>query len=164
MSQATPLKFSLTGAVELSELEEMRTHAYDDGFGYLTIGVGHVLTQSELSSGKLWISGEPYRWPDGLNPIEVLQLLEQDITDREEVVSDLVCVPLNQHQFDALVIFVFNVGGTAFAGSTLLKRLNDGQYGQVPAQMRRWIHAGGKRVEGLIRRREFTINIWNGRQ
>lgn len=62
-------------------------------------------------------------------------------------------VPLTQQQFDALVSFAFNVGNGAFCDSTLLKRLNAGQYDAVPAQLNRWVKAGGKTLEGLVTRR-----------
>jgi len=68
---------------------------------------------------------------------------------------------INQNQFDALVSFVFNIGGHAFRESTLLKKLNAGEYDQVPDQLRRWIYSGGKVVKGLINRREKEIERWN---
>ncbi len=56
-------------------------------------------------------------------------------------------------QFDALVSFAFNVGQTSFATSTLLKLLNHGDYASVPAQLGRFIFAGGRRLPGLVARR-----------
>jgi lysozyme len=76
-------------------------------------------------------------------------------------VNESVTVPLNQNQFDALVSFSFNVGDNAFRGSTLLKLLNQGQYDQVPAQLRRWVRDNGHVVQGLINRREKEIVLWN---
>ena len=62
-------------------------------------------------------------------------------------------VPLAQHQFDALVSFVFNVGGGAFRESTLLRELNAGDYDAVPRELNRWVKAGGRTLPGLVRRR-----------
>jgi len=98
----------------------------------------------------------------GLSDSQVLDLLKQDMTPAAQVVTNKVTVPLNQNQFDALTSFTFNVGGAAFSGSTLLKLLNQGQYDEVPPQLRRWNKAGGKVVQGLINRRENEIKLWNG--
>ena len=57
-------------------------------------------------------------------------------------------------QFDALVSFVFNVGAGAFGGSTLLRRLNQGEYKAVPAELMRWVNSGGRPLPGLVRRRQ----------
>ena len=77
---------------------------------------------------------------------EAEDLLRQDMKIYEADVKRLVDVPLTQYQFDALVSFVFNLGSGAFGGSTLLKKLNAGDYSAVPAQLMRWNKArvGGK--------------------
>lgn len=88
---------------------------------------------------------------------EAEDLLRQDMKIYEADVKRLVDVPLTQYQFDALVSFVFNLGSGAFGGSTLLKKLNAGDYSAVPAQLMRWNKArvGGKLqpLTGLTRRR-----------
>ena len=65
-----------------------------------------------------------------------------------------------QSQFGALVSFAFNVGIAAFSRSTLLARLNRGHYSAVPGELRRWAHANGKKLPGLVRRREAEIRLW----
>lgn len=69
-------------------------------------------------------------------------------------VNQYVTVPLTQAMFDALVSFVFNVGGKNFEESGLLRVLNDKQYELAADQLVRWDHQGGKVMEGLLRRRE----------
>ena len=145
----------------LEEWEGVRLKAYKDSAGLLTIGVGHLLTKSELSSGKININGESVKYGNGLTAEQADELLEQDVKTAETTVNNNVKVELNQHQFDALVSFTFNVGGGAFKGSTLLKKLNNGQYDQVPAQLMRWDKAGGKVVPGLKKRRESEVKLWN---
>jgi len=81
-------------------------------------------------------------------------LLLEDISDFEEEVNKCVKVPLTQNQFDALVAWTFNLGGTNLRNSTMLKVLNEGEYEKVPSEMKRWNKAAGKTLEGLIRRRE----------
>jgi len=77
-------------------------------------------------------------------------------------VNSGVKVALNQNQFDSLVSFTFNTGIQAFADSTLLKMLNQGNYDAVPDQLRRWVRAGGNVVQGLVNRRENEIKLWLG--
>lgn len=81
------------------------------------------------------------------------RMLRKELSVTEDAIETLVKVPLNQHQFSALVVLVYNIGVGAFKGSTLLKLLNQGKYEQVPAQMARWCNAGGKKINGLARRR-----------
>ncbi len=65
-----------------------------------------------------------------------------------------VTVPLNQNQFDALVSLTYNIGSGAFNNSTLLKKLNKGDYQGAADQFLVWNKAGGKVMKGLVRRRE----------
>jgi lysozyme len=81
------------------------------------------------------------------------RMFAKELAVHEDAVERLVTVPLNQNMFDALTSFVYNCGPGALQNSTLLKLLNQGKYEQVPAQLMRWCNAGGKRYEGLARRR-----------
>ena len=81
------------------------------------------------------------------------EILEEDIGTAEGVVIRSVEVPLSPHQFDALVSFVFNVGGRAFRGSTLLRKLNGGDYAGAAEEFRCWKYINGEVSRGLIRRR-----------
>jgi lysozyme len=65
--------------------------------------------------------------------------------------------------FDALVSWTFNLGPTNLSSSTLLKVLNSGDYEGVPAQIKRWNKAGGKVLEGLVRRREAEALLFEGK-
>ena len=90
--------------------------------------------------------------------------LRFDLKDSEAAVKNMVTVPLTQNQFDGLVSFVFNLGQGAFASSTLLKKLNAGDYAAVPAQLMRWNKArvGGvlKPLNGLTRRRSAEATLF----
>ncbi len=130
----------------LKEVEGCKLKAYRDVAGILTIGYGHT---------------ERVREGDCLTPQEAIDLLYDDIKPRSNAVKNMVLVPLEQWQFDALVSFVFNIGTTAFDHSTLLKRLNQNLYDSIPNQMRRWVYADGKIVKGLVNRREKEIALWN---
>jgi lysozyme len=88
-------------------------------------------------------------------------LLLNDIKDAENTVNKLVKTTITQNQFDALVCLVFNIGGTNFKNSTLLKLLNYETLLQVPAQFMRWVYAGGKKLKGLENRRLAEVELWN---
>lgn len=155
---------SLARAVLLAIAEDWRNVVYNDIDGSPTIGVGHLLTPSERTSGKVSIAGRNVYWGKGLSDIEVAQLFAQDVALCEESINNLVKVPLEQHQFDALVLFIFNVGRQAFAQSTLLRLLNLGEYVEVPKQLRRWVYSDGKIIKGLKNRREEEVAIWNNQE
>jgi lysozyme len=157
------MQMSSHGLDLLQQWEGFKLQVYKDSAGLPTIGVGHLLTKSELSSGKININGVPVKYADGLTTQQVNDLLAQDVQPAATAVNNGVKVALNQNQFDTLVSFTFNVGVGAFASSTLLKLLNQGQYEQVPTQLLRWTRAGGQVVQGLVNRRNNEIKLWNGK-
>ncbi|EDV9112271.1 lysozyme, partial [Salmonella enterica subsp. enterica] len=81
------------------------------------------------------------------------EFLDNDLRQVESCISERVTVALNQNQFDALVSFVFNVGRQAFSDSTLLKKLNEGNYRAAADQFTRWVYDNDKFVQGLYNRR-----------
>jgi lysozyme len=81
------------------------------------------------------------------------RLLVKELSGYEDAVERLVKVELNQNEFDALVLLVFNIGIGAFQKSTLLKLLNQGKRDAASAQFMRWVNGGGKRLNGLVKRR-----------
>lgn len=133
---------------------------YRDVANKPTIGIGHLLTAKELSTGTVRIGADDVPWADGLSDVQIDALLDQDLLWARRVVSEAITVPLTQHEFDALVSFTFNVGPGHFRSSTLVKKLNAGDYQAVPDQLRRWVYAGGKEVQGLKNRREMEIRLW----
>jgi lysozyme len=93
------------------------------------------------------------------------QRLLDDLEEHGKIVKKSVNVPLTQGQYDALVSFVFNLGGAAFRSSTLLKKLNSGDYDACPEQIMRWNKArvDGKLtpLRGLTRRRAAEAAIFS---
>lgn len=142
------------------EFEEGRVPSvYRDSAGHPTIGIGHKLTQSEISSGKIRLrSGviiDTRRGP--ISDEEINVIFASDI-HRFEVALNEAIVPesllaLTQRQYDSLVSWAFNVGAGAARGSTLVKRLNAGDFHAVPDELRKWNKAGGRVVKGLANRR-----------
>ena len=92
------------------------------------------------------------------------ELLLEDISEFEDHVMNNVKVSLNQNQFDAMVSWTFNLGAGNLKSSTLLKVLNGNDYEDVPEQIKRWNKAGGKVLEGLIRRREAEALLFAGKE
>jgi lysozyme len=123
----------------IKDHEGLRLTAYKDGGGVWTIGYGH--TGSDVREGLTIPLSEAER------------LLTRDLRTAEGYVNRLVQVKLTQNQFDALVSFVYNLGGEAFANSTMLRLLNAGDYEGAAKQFPRWNKDNGKVVQGLINRR-----------
>jgi lysozyme len=89
------------------------------------------------------------------------QLLQADVRTAESAVKRLVRVALTQGQYDALVDFVFNIGETQFASSTLLRKLNAGDYRSASFEFDRWNKAGGRILNGLVKRRDNEEALFN---
>tara|TARA_Y100000389_G_scaffold42520_1_gene37234 strand:- start:233 stop:676 length:444 start_codon:yes stop_codon:yes gene_type:complete len=133
------MNISQEGLALIKKFEGCRLKAYRCSANVLTIGYGHTGGVKE---------------DDTISQPEADELLEKDIAKFEEYVNDNVIVELKQHQFDALVAWTFNLGPGNLRESTMLKKLNDADYASVPFEMRRWNKAGGKTLDGLIRRRQ----------
>lgn len=155
------MRIDQAGIDFIKSVEGVKPFAYLDVAGLPTVGAGHLLTHDELTSGKILLDGHAYRYHDGLSDNVIERLLMRDLHIAELAVKTDVKVALNQHQYNALVSFAFNVGINAFRKSTLLKRLNAGAYAAVPEQMRRWIFSAGQQIKGLKNRREKEIELWN---
>ena len=101
---------------------------------------------------------------DTVSQEEADKLLLHEMEEYEGYISDMVYVDLEQNQFDAMVSWVFNLGPANLKTSTLLKVLNAKDYEGVPAQIKRWNKAGGKVLQGLIRRREAESLLFAGKE
>ena len=82
----------------------------------------------------------------------------------EGYINDMVTVDLKQNEFDALVSWVFNLGPSNLSSSTLLSKLNNKVWDDVPNQIKRWNKAGGKTLQGLVRRREAEALLFEGKE
>ena len=80
--------------------------------------------------------------------------LREDASAGARAVKKCVHVPLSQTEFDVYTSFAFNIGVGAFCNSTLVKRLNSGDYASACSELRRWVYVKGRRVQGLVNRRE----------
>lgn len=150
---------SAEGEEKIVQWEGEVLHAYDDfdpkhrpvtpGIavrGTLTIGVGHT--------------GPDVRPGMKITKAESRALLRKDLDAFERAVENAVVVALNDNQFAALVSFAFNVGQGNFLKSTLLKKLNAGNYAAVPTELMKWTKSKGKQMQGLVNRRAQEAALW----
>ncbi len=124
--------------------EGKRLNAYDDGVGVWTIGYGTIKYPNSVRVKK----------GDTCTEQQAEDYLRNDLAKFEAAINKLVKVPLTQNQFDALASFTYNLGETNLTNSTLLKKLNKGDYQGAADQFLVWNRAGGKVMKGLVRRRE----------
>ena len=118
------MRISEQGIELLIEREALRTKAYLDTVGVPTIGVGH--TGPEVYLGLEW------------SRQKCIEAFHEDLARFEDAINSHVTVNLTQYQFDALVSFSFNVGISAFIGSTLLKKINANSMDEAATQFDRW--------------------------
>lgn len=150
--------------IELIKLwEGFKPQIYKDVVGLLTIGVGHLVTTSEKTQGYVFVEGTKLPLDRSWTSEEVNLVLKKDLSRFVDSINKLVKVPLTQNQFDALVSFSFNVGVGNFSNSTLLKVINQGKLNLVQSELRKWVKAGGKTVQGLVNRRNNEIKLWEGK-
>jgi len=140
------MKTSKAGLDLIKHFEGCELKAYECAGGVLTWGWGH--TRNVIENGE--ISQE-----------KADELLIQDIEEIESQVESLVTVELNQHQWDAILSWTFNLGCGNLRSSTLLKVLNEGKYDKVSEQIVRWDKASGKVLAGLTRRRRCEAILFD---
>jgi len=139
----------MEGLALIKKFEGCELEAYQCSAGVWTIGYGHT---KGVAPG------------DSVSQEEAEQMLVDELHEYESYINEYVTVALSQNQFDALVSWVYNLGPANLKASTMLKVLNSGEYEDVPAQMKRWNKAGGKILEGLIRRREAEACLYQGKE
>lgn len=125
--------------------EGLSLSPYLDSVGIPTIGYGNTYY---LDGKKVSLCDKPLTIEQAEN------LLMLSLKEYEEGVKELVKVPINENQFGALVSFAYNVGLGNLAKSTLLKKLNSSDYLGASEEFLRWNKAGGKVLNGLIKRRK----------
>ena len=119
--------------------------------GWPTIGYGHVVRDAERE-----------RFADGIDEATAEELLRRDVETAERAVLRLIRVSLEDGRFDALGSFAFNLGAGALQRSTLRRKANRAEHDAVPAEFRRWVWAGGRKLKVLVRRREAEAALYAG--
>lgn len=136
----------------IKRFEGFEPEIYLDAAGLPTIGYGHLLRP-----------GEAEMFAGGISYEAATALLIKDVLSAERAVLRLIQVPLTDGQFDALVSFTFNLGSGALQRSTLRRKVNREEHADVPEQLMRWVWAGGRKLKGLIQRREFEVQFYKSR-
>ena len=134
-------------AVELvKKFEGFSEHPYTCPAGKLTIGYGSTMWGSNGKKRRVW---ESLR----VTEAEATAQMVADLDELAIKIQDDVVVPVSNAQIGALAAFAYNVGFTALRTSTLLRKLNLGDYKGAADQLDRWVHAGGTKLRGLATRR-----------
>lgn len=128
----------MTGLDIVKEAEGLWLSAYLCPAGIPTIGYGHT---KGVKLGDTCTKEQAEKW------------LENDFFTAKQEVKAVVKVPLRENQLDALASFVFNLGVRKLTQSTLLKKLNAGDYSGAAAEFDKWVFAGKVKLNGLIKRR-----------
>jgi len=153
-----PRQVSRAGLDLIKSFEGFSAKWYPDpahGWKVATIGFGHTDAAGapkHATSKGLVLSAEA-----------ATEILANDLEQYAEAVERAVKLPLSDNQFAALVSFTYNVGAGALAKSTLVKKLNAGNYGAVRSELAKWNKAGGKTLKGLTRRRAAEADLFEAK-
>lgn len=132
-------KINAAGLDLIKKFEGCRLKAYLDAVSVPTIGYGHI---QDVKMGQV------------ITQHQADIILASDIEIYEERVDNLLGrLAVTSNQFSALVAFAFNLGITALANSTLMKRLKGDDATAAQAEFGKWVKAGGKVLPGLVKRR-----------
>lgn len=134
------------GVKLIKSFESFKATTYICPAGYQTIGFGHKMLENENY--------------DQISYSDAENLLKKDIFIAEKSVLKYISAPLSDNQFAALVSFTFNLGGAALQRSTLRQKINYDLYEEVGAEFLRWVHASGKILPGLLRRRKAECDLF----
>ena len=134
----------------LKKFEGCKLKAYRCPAGVCTIGYGHT----SAAGNPTVVDGLTIRQD------QAEAILRSDLVKYETAVHNMVEQSLTQHQFDVLVDFAYNAGVGNLKSSTLLKKVNAGQFDAVPAELMKWTKGGGKVLAGLVRRRQAESAWW----
>jgi lysozyme len=140
-------RFTNDQGIELiKQFEGFKSEPYVCSGGYLTIGYGHKLLPS-----------------DRYNKITIEKaeiILRKDLLRTERCVLKYIDNLLSDDQFAALVSFTFNMGGASLQRSTLRQKINYGLYKDAAKEFNKWVYAGGRKIQGLVRRRKIEQQLF----
>ena len=141
------MKTSNKGVDFIKSFEHFSPKSYICPAGFQTIGYGHVVSRHDHF--------------DEISETYAEELLTKDLCLAETAVHRNITAPLEQNQFDALVSFVFNLGSGSLQRSSLRQKINYGSdEDEIRSEFVKWIYAGGKRLLGLLRRREAEAGMY----
>jgi len=130
--------------------------------GFIAVPIWDYMQYSVgYGSGYNWDQKRPVIKTDIIDKATAKKWLLLEAQDKYEFVMNKVRVPVTDNQLLAMASFTYNVGEDAFAKSTLLRLLNEGQNKDIVAkQFDRWVYAGGKISPGLVKRRNAEKQVF----
>lgn len=137
---------------------------YDDKTGKPVNNIFPLPRGATIGYGHLVKPGEDFN--DGITEAKATELLRKDILTAEHAVQNCISSLLTQNQYDALVLFAYNIGVQNFAHSTVVKYLNNpyfhsSKYATLESAWKAWNKSGGYEVAGLNNRRNQEWGLFN---
>lgn len=145
-------QINAAGITLITSVEGFSPIEYDD-CGKKAIGFGHDIQPGE-------------HFTEPMTREQAVALFEKDVTWREVKVESLLLVDINDNQFAALVSLFYNIGGGNFESSTVLRKLNGGNFVDAASAFRLWKYSRNEKMElvvnpALVARREKEIELFN---
>lgn len=145
------MEITQKGIEIIKKFEGLRTKAYKCSAGVPTIGYGLTF----------YPSGERVKMGDIITPEQAEKYLVEVLKGFQKQIAPLIKTELNPHQWDALISFTYNVGVGNLKISTLLKKVNANPNDPtIRNEFQRWVYAGGKKLDGLVKRRAEEATIY----
>lgn len=139
------------GILLIEEFEGFRAKAYKDAVGLPTIGFGTLIDSAE----------EKHLLTETISKEQAEVLLRKELAMIEKKFTIMITSKVNQNQYDALVSFAYNLGIYNLKSSSLLKKVNANPADvTIRNEFNKWTHAGGKVLEGLVRRRKAEADLY----
>ena len=155
-------QLSPAGLDLLKKVESLRLAPYDDQTGQ---DINHWVRGATIGYGHLILADEWQSYQNSISKSQAEALLKKDLVPYSQAVLDAVSHPLQQNEFDALVILTFNIGGTNLRSSSVLKLINQPSaitnYPSLEAAWKAWNKSQGKVMQGLVNRRDAEWKIYS---
>lgn len=135
----------------IKQFEGFESNAYLCPAKVWTIGYG----------ATYWMDGQKVKQGETITESAASAMLAHHLHAYEKAVDTYTRDDINQGQFDALVSFAYNLGINALKGSTLLKKVNINPNDKtIEKEFLKWVNAGGRKLDGLVRRRQAEANLY----
>ena len=161
--RVAPTKRALSTKADtlLKDIEELRLKPYDDQTGKEITSWVHGAT---IGYGLLIAQGDWGKYQNGITAAQAETLFKSTLAPYVAVVNNTLTVGVSQQQFDALVIFAYNIGESGFANSSVAAMINNPQvktpYSSLEKAWKAWNKSQGKVNRGLINRRSSEWDIY----
>ncbi len=136
----------------IKEFEGFSAKAYRDPVGVWTIGFGTTAVAGV---------GIAPRQGDVISEAEAEMFLIRAVDKFAAQIRPAITAPVNENEFGAFVSLAYNIGPGAFCSSTALRRFNAGDKPGAARGLLLFVKAGGKRMNGLVRRRHAEVALFN---